>query len=334
MSSNSNKYGNEARKPYSKLQKSKNSRTRAESYKIYAQSVYVENSQFKKLSGEFNIQTRKHHGELYKEALKTQPRNLVYDKNQYTGKVSVTETKLKDICEADTIAVYNQNMRNTNSDLDVKYQQWQKIPEGTIVVSPEIESFESVGQVFQRGNLESCNYSVMRSSKLNALSAEALAHYTNGGERFLGNLVLSAFGWNTGLLELSEAQESYTSINGQKFNMTRVKLTVGMRTFDIFTPKVYLKRVDGSQTNDFSHSSMIHCLNFSVGMSKQTSTKQQVGANVNHSPETVIESTKNDWKNKTAADKQKRRANDAFLSKIMKNKSRSKYDRNVTVLCN
>merc|ERR1711963_741644 len=182
MSSTNNKYGNEARKPYSKI------RLRFESYKIFAQSVFVENSSFKTLSGEFDVQTRKHQGELYKEALKTQPRNLVYEKNENTGKVSITETKLKEICEPDITAVYNQNMRNQDPNLEVKYQQWQKIACGTLLSAPEIDSFESVGQVFKRGNLENCNYSVLRNSKLNALTTEALAHYANGGERFIGNL--------------------------------------------------------------------------------------------------------------------------------------------------
>merc|ERR1739845_158139 len=234
-------------------------------------------------------------------------------------------------------------MRNQNADLNIKYHQWQKIASGTILSAPEVDSFESVGQDFKRGNLENCNYSVLRNSKLNALTSEAMAHYANGGERFIGNLVLSSFGWDTGCIELSESKNvSYTSINGQKCNMSRIKLAIGMRAFEILTPRVYLKRVNSEASEtDFSHSAMLHCLSFSSGQntSKQAlkgkkQDQQLGGVNVNRSPETVLESSRNDWKSQTAADKQRKRASEAFLSKVKKNKSRSKYDRNVAVMCN
>merc|ERR1712241_715602 len=101
--------------------------------------------------------------------------------------------------------------------------------------------------------------------------------------------------------------------------------------------RIMIKRSEMEKSNsniDFSGaknkacSNMMYSLKHSRNVGEKSKnnkfkTSSGIPENVNRSPETVVEPTRNDWKHE--AGKQKSRANKVYLSKIKKNKSLSKY---------
>merc|ERR1711881_63923 len=156
--------------------------------------------------------------------------------------------------------------------------------------------------------------------------------------RYVGNLVLNNLGWGhksgthqSGFIQISSGNGNnvYTRQN-QRFNLIKLTLTSGNKTFNILTPKISIKRSETSKNNnsdfDKNHDILakdLACTNtvysfsqMADGYNKQenkeagnNTTSALLPANVNRSPETVVEQTRNDWKH---SDKQQVRANKVF----------------------
>jgi len=316
-------------------------------FTVYSQHVFLDNSFIHNFNGEFNIEKQYQQGELYKTASKTPVKNLLFEK--HNGKLKIMETRNPQICNDENIAVYNMSMRNSDAEMEGKYHQWQKIPDTSIILTNDIHSFGSIGGAFD----SNCNYSELNSSKINALTPEAFGCFANGGERYVGNLVLNNLGWmnkSGSLIQISSGNNDnvYTKQNNQKLNLVKVTVTSGNRTFKIFTPQISIKRSEMNKNNtsefnkthdiqvrDLACTNTVYCFTqMADGYNKQANSTQTLSststsglpANVNRSPETVVEQTRNDWKQN---DKQQIRANKAYLSKIKKNKSLSKYQATV-----
>jgi len=325
-----------------------NSKTipKLKNFTIYSQNVFLDNSFINKFNGEFDIEKSHNQGELYKAATKTTTKNLIFEK--YNGKLKILETKNPEICNEDSFAVYNLGMRNTDSNAEGKYHQWQKIADTNIILTKNVESFSSLGGSFE----SNCSFNELSLSKINALTPEALACYANGGERYVGNLVLNNLGWQNGninggqidIFSGNSGNNTYTTQNNEKFNLEKITYVSNDIKFTIFTPKISIKRCEMDKNNniefeknhsvqvkDLACTNTVWCFSYTADGYNKTNkgnnkNAEFVAANVNRSPETVVEATRNEWKQEG---KQQSRANKAYLSKIKKNKSLSKYQATV-----
>merc|ERR1712130_146276 len=325
-----------------------NSKTnRKMKYTIYAQNLFIDNCFISNLDGDFDVQKQNHQGDLYKTASKTMIKNLAFEKYSQNNKqkLKIMETDNPAICDPSEIAVYNLSMLNQDAETESKYQQWQKIVNSSIVLTNDVHSFGSLGGAFDSncGKLD-------ENSKINALTPDAFGCYANGGERYVGNLVLNNLGYdkygNIQIKSVSEADQIYTTNKNEKLDLLEVKAwffnseKCQGKEFRILTPRIMIKRseMEMSDSMDFSGvknktcSNMLYSLKYlrNIGekLEKRSGNKSSgLPENVNRSPETVVEPTRNDWKQE--ADKQKSRNNKVFLSKIKKNKTLSKYQATV-----
>merc|ERR1711972_94170 len=143
---------------------------------------------------------------------------------------------------------------------------------------------------------------------------------------------------------IDNSDQIYITHKNEKLDMLEVKTwffnseTQTGKEFTILTPRIMIKRseIENSNSNiDFSGAKNKACSNmmYSLKHSREVGQKSKsnnfktsssgIPENVNRSPDTVVEPTRNDWKHK--AGKQKSRANKVYLSKIKKNKTLSKY---------
>jgi len=351
MSSNKHSGLNSSRtiktkKTSSKYMQNSKTMSKLKNFTIYSQNVFLDNSFVNKFNGEFDIEKKHNQGELYKAATKTTTKNLIFEK--HNGKLRILETKNPEICNEDCLAVYNLGMRNTDANMEGKYHQWQKIADTSIILTKNVESFSSLGGSFEKN----CSFNELSLSKINALTPEALACYANGGERYVGNLVLNNLGWqngniNGGQLEIfsgNSVNNTYTTQSNEKFNLVKITYLSGDIKFTIYTPKISIKRCEMDKNNntefeknhsvqvkDLACTNTVWCFSYMADGYNKTNkgndkNAEFVAANVNRSPETVVEATRNEWKQE---DKQHSRANKAYLSKIKKNKSLSKYQATV-----
>merc|ERR1712226_778851 len=330
-----------SKKTSSKYCPNSNKSNRKMNYTIYAQNLFIDNCFISSLNGDFDIQKQNHQGDLYKTACKTTIKNLVFEK--YSQKLKIMETDNPAICDPEEIAVYNLGMKNQNAEKQGKYQHWQKIVNSSIILTNDVHSFGSLGGAFDSncGKLD-------ENSKINALTPDAFGCYANGGERYVGNLVLNNLGYNKNghiqIKSVSESDQTYTTYKNEKLDLLEVKVYfIGGKEFRILTPRIMIKRseMEMSDSMDFSGvknktcSNMLYSLKHLRNVGKKMENKNSFNKssglpeNVNRSPETVVEPTRNDWKQE--ADKQKSRSNKVFLSKIKKNKTLSKYQ--ATVQC-
>jgi len=328
-----------SKKTSSKYYPNSNKSNRKMNYTIYAQNLFIDNCFISSLNGDFDIQKQNHQGDLYKTACKTTIKNLVFEK--YSQKLKIMETDNPAICDPEEIAVYNLGMKNQNAEKQGKYQHWQKIVNSSIILTNDVHSFGSLGGAFDSncGKLD-------ENSKINALTPDAFGCYANGGERYVGNLVLNNLGYNKNghiqIKSVSESDQTYTTYKNEKLDLLEVKVYfIGGKEFRILTPRIMIKRseMEMSDSMDFSGvknktcSNMLYSLKHLRNVGKKLENKSSFNKssglpeNVNRSPETVVEPTRNDWKQE--ADKQKSRSNKVFLSKIKKNKTLSKYQATV-----
>merc|ERR1711976_1091926 len=323
-----------------------NSKTnRKMKYTIYAQNLFIDNCFISSLDGDFDVQQQNCQGDLYKKACKTTIKNLVFEKysQNNTQKLKIMETDNPAICDPSEIAVYNLGMQNQDEAKQGKYQHWQKIVNSSIILTNDVYSFGSLGGAFDSncGKLD-------ENSKINALTPDAFGCYANGGERYVGNLVLNNLGYDKfekiqSIKSVTDSDQIYTTHKNEKLDMLEVKTwffnseTQTGKEFTILTPRIMIKRseIENSNSNiDFSGAknkanmmySLKHTINFgekSQNNKFKTPSSSGIPENVNRSPDTVVEPTRNDWKHE--AGKQKSRANKVYLSKIKKNKTLSKY---------
>merc|ERR1712226_283263 len=257
MSSNKHSGLNSSRtiktkKTSSKYMQNSKTMSKPKNFTIYSQNVFLDNSFVNKFNGEFDIEKKHNQGELYKAATKTTTKNLIFEK--HNGKLRILETKNPEICNEDCFAVYNLGMRNTDSNMEGKYHQWQKIADTSIILTKNVESFSSLGGSFEKN----CSFNELSLSKINALTPEALACYANGGERYVGNLVLNNLGWqngniNGGQLEISSGNSvnnTYTTQSNEKFNLVKITYLSGDIKFTIYTPKISIKRCEMDKNNN------------------------------------------------------------------------------------
>merc|ERR1712130_122830 len=335
-----------SKKTSSKYYQNSNKPNRKMNYTIYAQNLFIDNCFISSLKGDFDIQKQNHQGDLYKTACKTTVKNLVFEK--YSQKLKIMETDNPAICDPSEIAVYNLGMKNQDAERQGKYHHWQKIVNSSIILTNDVHSFGSLGGAFDSncGKLD-------ENSKINALTPDAFGCYANGGERYVGNLVLNNLGYDKyekiqSIKSVSETDKIYTTHKNEKLDLLEVKTwfynskTCTGKEFCILTPRIMIKRSEMEKQSNSAEiftgaknkacSNMMYSLKHSrnVGQKSQNNkfkTSSGIPENVNRSPETVVEPTRNDWKHE--ADKQKSRANKVFLSKIKKNKTLSKYQATV-----
>merc|ERR1712026_488484 len=332
-----------SKKPTSKYYP--NSKTnRKMKYTIYAQNLFIDNCFISNLEGDFDVQQQNCQGDLYKKACKTTIKNLVFEKYSQNNnqKLKIMETDNPTICDPSEIAVYNLGMQNQDESKQGKYQHWQKIVNSSIILTNDVYSFGSLGGAFDSncGKLD-------ENSNINALTPDAFGCYANGGERYVGNLVLNNLGYVKfekiqSIKSVSESDQIYTTHKNEKLDMLEVKTwffnseTQTGKEFYILTPRIMIKRseIENSNSNiDFSgaknKANMMYSLKHSRDFSQKSksnnfkTSSSGIPENVNRSPDTVVEPTRNDWKHE--AGKQKSRANKVYLSKIKKNKTLSKY---------
>merc|ERR1712117_969600 len=318
-------------------------------YTIYAQNLFLDNCFISSLNGDFDIQKQNHQGDLYKTACKTTIKNLAFEKYSQNRieKLKIMETDNPAICDPNVTAVYNLSIQNQEEQVQGKYQLWQKIANSSIILTNDVYSFGSLGGAFDSncGKLD-------ENSKINALTPDAFGCYANGGERYVGNLVLNNLGYDKNekiqsIKSVSKSDKIYTTHKNEKLDLLEVKTwfynseTCTGKEFCILTPRIMIKRSEMEKSKSaeiFSGaknkacSNMMYSLKHSriVGEKSQNNkikTSSGIPENVNRNPETVVEPTRNDWKHE--ADKQKSRANKVFLSKIKKNKTLSKYQTTV-----
>merc|ERR1712026_13994 len=250
------------------------------------------------------------------------------------------ETDNPVICDPNFTAVYNLSIQNQQEDVQGKYQLWQKIANSSIILTNDVYSFGSLGGAFDTncGKLD-------ENSKINALTPDAFGCYANGGERYVGNLVLNNLGYVKfekiqSMKSVSESDKIYTTHKNEKLDMLEVKTwffnseTCTGKEFTILTPRIMIKRseIENSNSNiDFSGakykatcSNMMYSLKHSRDFGQKSksnnfkTSSSGIPENVNRSPDTVVEPTRNDWKHE--AGKQKSRANKVYLSKIKRTK--------------
>jgi len=299
----------------SKLKTSKSSH---QTITIYAQNVFLNNSFIQNIKGDFNVEQKSHIGDLYKTAAKTPVRNLAFEK--HNDKFRIMETKNPKICGTENIAVYDLSTRTCElhrmcdlyNEFGEKriYRQVQEISEYCTVLSDEDSNgFGSVDV-----------------------------------EKFAGNLVLNHLGWNGGRIRISSGNNDtvYTALDNLKYILNEITLTMANRTYKIYTPKIMMKlcEIDKNSGNssclkkqsikpkDLACSHSVYSFTQYSKSAKKLETDASLTsvagltANVNRSADTVVEPTRNDWKN---SDKQRAYADKVLLSKIKKNKSIMKY---------
>jgi len=361
-----------SKKTSSKYYQNSNKNIRRMKYTIYAQNLFIDNCFISSLDGDFDIEKQHHQGDLYKTASKTTIKNLAFEKYSQNNvqKLKIMEHDNPTICDPNEIAVYNLSMQNQEVEKQGKYQRWQKIDNSSIILTNDVNSFGGLGGAFDKNHIHlSCKYvwndrkkencirpSCMnclgKNSKINALTPDAFGSYANGGERYVGNLVLNNLGYDSfGKIQIKSVTESdqiYTTHKNEKLDLLEVKALFSPRPsetctgkeFCILTPRIMIKRSEMEKSNslDFTGaknkacSNMVYSLKHLRNVGKKLENnkfnkKSSLPENVNRSPETVVEPTRNDWKHE--ADKQKSRANKVFLSKIKKNKTLSKYQTTV-----
>lgn len=291
----------------------KTSKSLHQTITIYAQNVFLNNSFINSIKGDFDVAKTSHNGDLQKTAAKTPVRNVAFEK--HNDKFRIMETKNPKICDPENVAVYDLNTRNCDPEFGGKYRQFQKISE----------------------------YCTVLSDDFHVVSADSVDR-----EQFNGNLVLNNIGWpmeNAAKIQISSANNNktvYTTLDNSRYNLTEVTLTMANKTYKIYTPKIMMKLCEMDKTS--RNSSILKTQSFKpkdlscshhVFTFKQYSKRVQQSAtdesltsvarltsNVNRSAETVVESTKNDWKN---SDRRRAYADKVFLSKIKKNKGILKY---------
>merc|ERR1711874_37330 len=344
-----------SKKTSSKYYQNSNKTNRKMNYTIYAQNLFIGNCFISSLTGDFDIQTQNHQGDLYKTACKTTIKNLAFEKYSQNRieKLKIMETENPAICDPNVTAVYNLSMQNQEAEVQGKYQLWQKMSNSSIILTNDVHSFGSLGGAFDSncGKLD-------ENSKINALTPDAFGCYANGGERYVGNLILNNLGYDKfGKIQIksviSESNRIYTTYKNEKLDLLEVKAwffnseTCQGKEFRILTPRIMIKRSEMEKSNnnidDFSGvknktcSNMLYSLKHLRNVGQKLENKRNsfnksfsssgLPENVNRAPETVVEPTRNDWKQET--DKQKSRNNKVFLSKIKKNKTLSKYQATV-----
>merc|ERR1712038_2045721 len=201
-----------------------NSKTnRKMKYTIYAQNLFIDNCFISNLDGDFDVQKQNHQGDLYKTATKTMIKNLAFEKYSQNNKqtLKIMETDNPAICDPREIAVYNLSMQNQDAETQSKYQQWQKMVNSSIVLTNDVHSFGSLGGAFDSncGQLD-------ENSKINALTPDAFGCYANGGERYVGNLVLNNLGYgkygSIQIKSVSESDQIYTTHEMEKSNSSEI----------------------------------------------------------------------------------------------------------------
>merc|ERR1711879_700595 len=341
-----------SKKTSSKCFQNSNKTIRKMKYTIYAQNLFIDNCFISSLDDDFAIEK--------------------YSQNNIQ-KLKIMETDNPTICEPNEIAVYNLSMQNQDAEKQGKYQRWQRIDNSSIILTNDVNSFGGLGGAFDKNNFHSsCKYvwlfscndykkncirpscmncsKLDENSKINAMTPDAFGRYANGGERYVGNLVLNNLGYDKyGKIQIKSVTESdqiYTTHKNEKLDLLEVKAsfhnseTCTGKDFCILTPRIMIKRSEMEKSNslDFTGaknkacSNMVYSLKHLRNVGKKLENnkfnkKSSLLENVNRSPETVVEPTRNDWKHE--ADKQKSRSDKVFLSKIRKNKALSKYQATV-----
>lgn len=267
----------------------------------------MKNCHVEKIAGDFDIHKNSHNGDLEKTASKTPVRNLTFEKHDDNFKIM--ETKNPKICDTENLAVYDLNTRNVDPEFSGKYRQHQLISESMTVNDDHFD------------NLGSVNY-----------------------EKFVGNLVLNHLGWSFdigGRIQVSSENKKviYIGLDSIKYNLNKITVSMANRTFKIFTPKIMMKtceldkgsaktntnlfKLQGVKPKDLTCSQSVFIFKqYSKAAVKTNSGEPSsygtgLRSNMNRSAESVVESTKHDWKN---SNKKRVFADKEFLSKIKKDK--------------